>query len=134
VEDIASRRDVAPADLPLNDLSLSREDSDKYTALTGIPPALLRFRVAVMQVLNERLAKMLSFIDFVEEEDVATGEVSAGAAAAAAAFDSRFVPRASYISHGFFQDCGMTTCVWRVVWLAAGAWVQKSERSATACS
>lgn len=91
VEDIASRRDVAPADLPLNDLSLSREDSDKYTALTGIPPNLIRFRVAVMQVLNERLAKMLSFIDFVEEEDVASGEVSAGAAAAAAAFDSRFV-------------------------------------------
>ena len=50
VEEVATRTDMAPAELKLPDLSLSREDSDKYPLITGIPVKDLRFRVAVLQV------------------------------------------------------------------------------------
>ena len=50
VEDLSSRSDSQPCELKLNDLSLSREDGDKYTVLTGIPVKALRFRIGVMQV------------------------------------------------------------------------------------
>ena len=46
--------------------------------------------VCVYQVLNERLAKMMSFIDFVEDQDTTSTESTAVSTTGSSAFDSRY--------------------------------------------
>lgn len=93
VEELAGKSDVQPSELKLAELILSGADGDKYPVLTGIPIKSVRFRIAVMQVLNERLAKMMSFIDFVEDQDSASStsaDTAATHAALASTFDARW--------------------------------------------